>query len=251
MGARERIDAALVRRGLVDSVAQAERLVRSGKVLVNDQCVDKPGTQISKEASVRLRGDLPAFVSRGGLKLKGALDDFELRVEGLRCLDVGIGTGGFTDCLLQAGASHVTGVDVGYGDVAWRIRNDPRVQLFERTNFRTLDVAELGPAFDLAVVDCSFISLELLLPNLASVVVPGGELVTLIKPQFEASQNQILEGGLVTDAEVRDQVRLRIEEVAQSHGFTPIRAVDSTVPGARSGNVEWFVRFHLKAGSTQ
>ena len=251
MGARDRIDAVLVHRGLAASLEQAERLVRSGAVLVDDRCVDKPGTRISEDASVRLRGAPPRFVSRGGLKLQGALDDFELSVEGMRCLDVGIGTGGFTDCLLQAGAAHVTGVDVGYGDVAWRIRNDPRVQLLERTNFRTLDVAQLGPPFDLAVVDCSFISLELLLPNLANVLVSDGELVTLIKPQYEASRDQIQPGGLVADSEVREQVRLRIEKVAQSYGFAPIGAIDSSVPGARSGNVEWFVRFHLNSGSTQ
>ena len=175
--------------------------------------------------------------------MEAALDTFRLKVDGLRCLDVGIGTGGFSDCLLQRGAAALCGVDVGYGDVAWKLRRDPRVTLFERSNFRVMDLGLLTPPFDLVVVDCSFISLELLLENLARCVAQDGALLTLIKPQFEASRDQIEQGGLVSDEEVRNEVLARMEEVAHGHGFHTWERMLCPVAGQRSKNHEWLVLF--------
>ncbi len=237
MTRKGRLDELVVARGFAEDKEAAERLIRSGKVLVNDNCVDKPGTVVRLESDLRIKG-AKIFVSRAGHKLAGALKDFEIDVSGQRCLDVGIGTGGFTDCLLQAGAAEVYGVDVGYGDVDWKIRSSERVKLFERSNFRTMDLATLNPPFDLVVVDCSFISLEILFSNLVACMVEGSSLVALVKPQFEAKSGELEEGAVVTDPGTRKLIMERIKKAACGAGLQPKGFVDSSLPGAKAGNVE-------------
>ena len=239
----------LTDHGWAEDRAQAERIIRAGLVRVNDELVDKPGTQVRSDARVEVLRKKHGFVSRGGLKLEAALEAFSFTVEGLRCLDVGIGTGGFTDCLLQRGASHVTGVDVGYGDVAWRLRQDPRVVLFERSNFRAMDVQSLNPPFDLVVVDCSFISLELLMANLALCVANEGFLLTLIKPQFEVGPGLVGKGGIVRDSALHAAVTARIATwLERQMGWQVLGIADSPVTGA-DGNREFLVAARRPAES--
>ena len=242
-----RLDTLVVEKGLATSTGEAERIIRAGQILINAVPMDKPGSRVSSSAELRLRQKEHPYVSRGGLKLQAALDGFGLDVQDFRCLDVGIGTGGFTDCLLQYGAAHVTGVDVAYGDVAWKLRQDPRVTLFERCNFRTVDIRELAPPFDLAVVDCSFISLEALLPNLSQALGDTGRLLTLIKPQFEVKREEVGEGGLVSDGATRDSVLERIKVLALDEGFRLTHHMDSPVPGARAGNIELLGLFESRS----
>jgi len=237
MTKKARLDELVVAQGFAVDKQSAERLIRSGKVLVDNNCVDKPGAQVKTESELRVKG-AKSFVSRAGHKLFGALQRFQVDVSEKRCLDVGIGTGGFTDCLLQAGASEVYGVDVGYGDVDWKIRSSERVKLFERSNFRTMDLSVLDPPFDLVVVDCSFISLELLFSNLVACMREGGQLVALVKPQFEAKAGELEAGAVVTDHESRAAIMERIQEAARAAGLSPQGFVDSSLPGAKAGNVE-------------
>ena len=243
---RKRLDELVYEAGYADSSEDAERLIRAGQILVNSQREDKPGGQFPVDAEIRCTSKKQLYVSRGGLKMRAALQGFEVNVEGMRCLDVGIGTGGFTDCLLQHGAKHVTGVDVGYGDVAWKLRNDARVVLHERSNFRVINVEMLKPPFELAVVDCSFISLEVLLPNLALSVGAGGLLIALVKPQFEAGKSRVEEGGLVSDVEIRAEIAQRIKKAAAASGFEFEHEMDCPVHGARAGNVEILALFTRK-----
>jgi len=240
---RKRLDELVCEAGFADSSEDAERLIRAGQILVNSQREDKPGGRFPEDAEIRCTSRKKLYVSRGGLKMQAALQGFEVNIQGMRCLDVGIGTGGFTDCLLQHGAKHVTGVDVGYGDVAWSLRNDSRVVLRERSNFRVINVEILEPPFDLAVVDCSFISLEVLLPNLALSVAADGMLIALVKPQFEAGKSKVEDGGLVTNTEIRAEITERIKNAAAAVGFSFKRQMDCPVHGARAGNVEILVLF--------
>ena len=235
---RKRLDELVFDAGLADSLPEAERLIRAGQILVNDQREDKPGGKHLCESRIRCSSKKQLYVSRGGLKMRAALSGFKLDIKDKRCIDVGIGTGGFTDCLLQHGASHVTGVDVGYGDVAWALRNDPRVSLHERSNFRVMNLDALELPYEVAVVDCSFISLEVLLPNLAKCVESQGILIALVKPQFEADKAHIEAGGLVRDQETRIEITERIKNAASAEGFKFEGEMDCPVPGARAGNVE-------------
>lgn len=200
--AKQRLDALLVARNLCDSRQQAQRLIRAGEVQVNQTLVDKPGTLIAEDATINVKQRSP-YVSRGGEKLARALAEFDLAVAGRIALDGGISTGGFTDCLLQAGAAQVYGVDVGYGQVAWSLRQDPRVILKERTNLRHLTPADLYPPQaqrpDLGVMDLSFISLTKVLPALWSLLVPPREVVLLVKPQFEVGRERVGKKGVVRD----------------------------------------------------
>ena len=246
---RVRLDELLTARGLADSRDHAERLIRAGLVLVDDRPADKPGSLVPSQAELRLRGDRCPFVSRGGLKLQAALDGFGLDVTGLRCLDVGIGTGGFTDCLLKAGAAHVSGVDVAYGQVDWRLRKDSRVRLVERTNFRTLDPASLGEPFDLVVADCSFISLEPLLDGIVAALAANGRLVALVKPQFELPADQVEPGGVVRDEDARRSALERIVSAAAGRGLRESGHMPCPTPGARAGNVEWLLLLERGLGS--
>jgi len=240
--AKVRIDQLLVTRGLAPTRAKAQAFVLAGSVFVGEARVDKAGSLVAEDAPVVLRGAKDRYVSRGGIKLEGALDGFAVDVTGLTCVDVGASTGGFTDCLLQRGAAKVFAVDVGYGQLAEKLRVDPRVVVMDRTNARTLEAEHLGGAVDFAVVDASFIGLGKLADALARVTKPGGELVALIKPQFEAGREEVARGkGVVRDPEVR---RLAIENATAAlvdAGFLVVSSADSILAGP-SGNLEAFVR---------
>jgi 23S rRNA (cytidine1920-2'-O)/16S rRNA (cytidine1409-2'-O)-methyltransferase len=235
------LDARVVDSGLAETRTRAQALVLAGRVLVDGARVDKPGTLVSSVAAITLKGSPLAYVSRGGEKLAGALDGFAMSVRGLRCLDVGASTGGFTDCLLQRGARLVIAVDVGYGQLAQKLRDDPRVLVRERTNARALTADALGGAVDLTVVDASFIGLGKLLPAIAACTRDRGALVALIKPQFEVGREEASRGkGVVRDKEVRARaIEGAVTEVRDA-GFEVRGQRDSTLAGPR-GNVEAFV----------
>jgi 23S rRNA (cytidine1920-2'-O)/16S rRNA (cytidine1409-2'-O)-methyltransferase len=238
---KTRLDQLLVERGLAESRTRAQALVLAGRVLVGGARVDKAGTLIANEAEITLKGEILPYVSRGGVKLAGALDALGVRVAGLRCLDVGASTGGFTDCLLQRGAISVAAVDVGYGQLAQKLRDDARVLVRERTNARALEPSEIGGAVDLTVVDASFIGLGKLLPAIARCTRAGGQLVALVKPQFEVGRDEARKTkGVVRDAGVRARAIDRVTSEIASAGFRVLGKCDSTLPGPR-GNVEAFV----------
>jgi 23S rRNA (cytidine1920-2'-O)/16S rRNA (cytidine1409-2'-O)-methyltransferase len=236
-----RIDRLLVERGLVASRERARRLVMAGAVLVGDRPVTKPGAEVPDDAAVRLRGEDSPYVGRGGEKLAGALDAFALDVRDVVAVDVGASTGGFTDCLLQRGARRVFAVDVGYGQLAWSLRQDPRVVVLERTNARTLAPEMLPERPELAVVDVSFISLRTVLPAVARVVRPGGTIVALVKPQFEVGRGRVGKGGVVRDPALRADAVAGVRAAAEEIGLEVRGEVESVLPGPK-GNREVFLR---------
>ena len=232
---KKRIDLLLVDRGLCDSRTEAQRLIMAGEVRVDGQVVTKAGTRVPIEAEISVSQRLP-FVSRGGFKLKAALDAFDTCVEGKVIADVGASTGGFTDCLLQRGARRVYAIDVGYGQLAWSLRNDDRVVVMERTNARHLH--ELPEPIDLATVDVSFISLTLVLPRIHEWLIPGGAVIALIKPQFEAGRRQVGKGGVVRDPSTHRQVLHDILTWAGQNGLPPQGLIRSPIKGP-AGNLEF------------
>lgn len=237
---RERIDKLLVDRGTVASRERARRLVMAGAVRVGDQVVDKAGTLVPVDAAVTVtEPDIP-YVSRGGLKLAGALDAFAIDVRGLLVLDVGASTGGFTDCVLQRGARAVIAVDVGYGQFAWSLRQDPRVTLLERVNVRHLTMEQLPAVPDLIVADLSFISLRLVLPALTAVLPGVATMVVLVKPQFEVGKGQVGRGGVVRDPALHAAAVTSVREVATELGLTCIGECPSPILGPK-GNREFFL----------
>jgi 23S rRNA (cytidine1920-2'-O)/16S rRNA (cytidine1409-2'-O)-methyltransferase len=237
-----RLDQLLVARGLAPSRARAQAIVLAGEVFVAGARVDKAGTLVLEDAAVQLHAPGHPYVSRGGVKLAGALDGFGLDVRGLRCLDLGASTGGFTDCLLQRGAAQVVAVDVGYGQLAHKLRNDPRVVVMERTNARSLLAEAIGGPSDLTVVDASFIGLGKLMPAVARCTREAGELVALVKPQFEVGREQASRGkGVVRDESVRLRAVARVVEEVGAAGFAVIAQCESALPGPK-GNREVFVR---------
>ena len=196
---KQRLDIAVFERGLVNSRERARALIMAGKILVNDLPVDKPGSRVGQGDNVRIKGkDIP-FVSRGGLKLEAALREFNLNVSGLTCLDVGASTGGFTDCLLQKGARQVFAVDVGYGQLAWQLRNDKRVTVIERTNVRNISFETINQLVDLITIDVSFISLKIVFPAILQFMMDTTLILALIKPQFEVGKGLVGKGGVVKD----------------------------------------------------
>lgn len=239
--AKVRIDQLLVQRGLCESRTRAQALLLAGVVVVDDKRVDKAGTMVSPEANVYVKGEDHRFVSRGGVKLEGALVTFGVDVTGLRCLDLGASTGGFTDCLLQRGAARVAAVDVGYGQLAEKLRKDARVLVLERTNAKTLEPATIEGEADLTVVDASFIGLGKLMEGIVRCTRVGGELVALVKPQFEVGREEASRGrGVVRDPEVRERaIRQAVEEVALA-GFEILGTCDCSIRGPK-GNLEAFV----------
>ena len=238
---RQRIDHLLVTRGFSPSRASAQAIVLAGEVYVAGVRVDKAGALVTEGAVIEVRGRGHTYVSRGGVKLAGALDAFALDVRGLRCLDLGASTGGFTDCLLQRGAAQVTAVDVGYGQLAHKLRVDPRVVVRERTNARTLTPDSAGGVVDLTVVDASFIGLGKLLPAIALCTRPGGSLVALVKPQFEAGREAASRGkGVIRDEAVRARAIEHAADAVQRAGFSIVAKCDSALPGPK-GNREAFV----------
>lgn len=245
---RQRLDLLLVERSLCTSRQQAQRLIRAGEVMVDQQIVDKPGTEISLEADVVVKARSP-YVSRGGEKLARALNVFEISISGRTALDGGISTGGFTDCLLQAGASRVYGVDVGYGQVAWKLRQDPRVVLRERTNLRHLTPEALygdEPLPDLGVIDVSFISLTKVLGAMWALLQPPREVVMLVKPQFEVGREKVGKKGVVRD--VRDQAEAiaQVLDASLEQGWSYCGLTWSPLLGP-AGNIEYLL--WLKMGS--
>jgi len=214
----------------------------SGEVWVAAQRVDKPGALVATEADVQVRGNDIPYVSRGGLKLEAALEHWQIDVTGMVAADVGASTGGFTDCLLQRGARQVFAIDVGYGQFAWRLRQDPRVVLFERTNIRTFDPQRLAEPVDLAVVDVSFISLKLVLPVVCQLVRPSGVVMPLVKPQFEVGKGEVGKGGVVRDTAQREQAVANIRRAGKDLELTYDGTFASPVPGPK-GNIEFFLLF--------
>jgi 23S rRNA (cytidine1920-2'-O)/16S rRNA (cytidine1409-2'-O)-methyltransferase len=238
---KQRIDHLLVSRGLSPSRARAQAVVLAGQVYVAGVRVEKAGTMVAEDAAIDVRGPDQAYVSRGGVKLAGALDAFALDVRGLRCLDLGASTGGFTDCLLQRGAARVTAVDVGYGQLAHKLRVDPRVVVMERTNARTLTPEAAGGTVDLTVVDASFIGLDKLVPAIALCTRVGGCLVALVKPQFEVGREAASRGkGVIRDEAVRAGAIRGAVEAVERAGFAIVAQCDSALPGPK-GNREAFV----------
>lgn len=244
MARLRRLDAELVRRGLARSREQAATLVQGGRVSVGGAVAAKPATQVDPAAAILVADDEsdPGYASRGGHKLAGALDHFPgLTVTGKRCLDAGASTGGFTDVLLRRGASHVVAVDVGYGQLAWVLRTDPRVSVLDRQNVRTLTPEQVAPAPGLVVADLSFISLTLVLPALAAAA-PVADHLLMVKPQFEVGRKRLGSGGVVRDPAARRDAVLRVVAAAAGLGLGMHGVVASPLPGP-SGNVEYFVWF--------
>ena len=237
---KTRLDRRLVEEGLAPTRTRAEALIRTGRVLVDDVPVEKPGTAVKPEARLRVRGDERRFVSRGGDKLAGAFEDLGVDPRDRFCLDVGASTGGFTDCLLQAGAARVLALDVGYGQLALGLRRDPRVEVAERTNVRHYQRPPGAAPFDLVVADLSFISLRLVLPRLFELVRPGGKLLVLVKPQFELERAAVGSGGVVRAPEERDRAVLLVREAAERLGFGVEGEAESVLAGPK-GNRERFL----------
>ena len=246
MAKKERIDVLLVERGLAVSRDRAKRLLLAGQVLVDDVPVDKAGTRVLRDAAIRLRTQDHPYVSRGGLKLAGALDDLGVEVEGMHCLDVGSSTGGFTDCLLQRGAAHVVAVDVGTNQLHNRLRQDARVLSAEQTDIRAVETDLLPHPIDLVVVDASFISLRLLLPAIARLITLGTPVMALVKPQFEVGREKVGKGGVVRDDALRNKAVNGISAAARELGFEERGRSESKVAGARSGNREVFLMVALE-----
>ena len=241
---RDRIDALLVIRGLCDSREQAKRLILAGEVRSGDRIIDKPSTQLFPDAPLQIK-EKQRYVGRGGLKLEGALDQFQIDPTGWICLDVGASTGGFTDCLLQRGASRVYAVDVGHDQLDWKIRSDPRVIVREKYNFRQAQPQDFPEQMLLAVVDVSFISLTLILPPVLSLLSADGMAVVLIKPQFESRREDVGKGGVVRDPAIHQQALNKVRAWVESDGRLRWAGVmDSPITGM-SGNREflaWLVR---------
>lgn len=236
---KQRLDLLLVERELAESREKARRLIMAGEVLVDEQVMDKPGRLVPLEAVLRVRTPLP-YVSRGGLKLEAALDAFAIDPTGLTAVDVGASTGGFTDCLLQRGAARVYAVDVGYGQLAWKLRSDERVMPLERTNIRYLDALPDGVLADLAVIDASFIGLELVLPPTLNLLTPAGQIVALVKPQFQAGPEDVGKGGVVRDAGIHRRVLEEMRALAEKLGLSIAGLTVSPAPGP-AGNVEFLI----------
>ncbi len=248
---KERADQALVSRGLVESRAKAQALILAGKVYSDTRRIEKAGQSVAEDQPLSVKGQDHPWVSRGGLKLKKALDHFGLDPTGLLCLDIGASTGGFTDVLLSRGAARVIAVDVGHGQLDWKLRNDDRVTVLERTNARYLGPAEVPDPLDLVVCDASFIGLEKILPASLALTRPDARLVALIKPQFEAGKDQVGKGGVVRDPAVHRSVCDRIEAwLAAQPGWRVLGITESPITGPE-GNVEFLIAAVREADSVQ
>jgi len=240
-----RLDKLLVDRGLAESRQRAVALIRAGVVLVDNTPKDKPGTQVPADSEVRLKSNPLPYVSRGGLKIAAALDAFNVDPTGRVCADLGASTGGFTDCLLQRGAQKVYAVDVGYGQLAWKLRQDERVVVMERTNARHLE--SLPEQVSLIVGDLSFISLTKVLPAIQRLSGQGSEAVLLIKPQFEVGKASVGKGGVVRDEDARQAAIEMVTRSAEDMGATAHGVIDSPIPGAKKGNIEALIHLSLAA----
>lgn len=245
-----RLDERVLRDGLCESRQKAQALIMAGAVLVDGHAVTKAGQKVSDAAEVTVKGQPLPFVSRGGLKLKHALDYFSVDVRGKDAIDIGASTGGFTDCLLQAGAARVIAVDVGYGQLAYKLQQDPRVTVLDRCNARHLEPSALPFTPSLATCDASFISQTLLLPAMVSLLAPGSPILTLVKPQFEVEKGQVEKGGVVRDPALREQAIMRCMRAAEQLGCSVIGVVPSPIRGP-AGNEEFvlYVQTAASAGA--
>ncbi len=247
MAKKERIDILLVDRELVDTRSKAKAIIMAGEVFVNEQRVDKAGQKVDPDARIEIKGrSLIKYVSRGGLKLEAAIDAFGFDCQNLVVIDVGASTGGFTDCVLQKGATRVYAIDVGYNQLAWRLRTDERVISHERTNMRHTQASLLPELCDLAVIDCSFISLDLILPPTQKFLKEGACLIVLIKPQFEVGRHNIEKGGVVRDVQARLEAIDRVIKSAEKLGFIFSKGIDCPVHGP-AGNIEYLALFEFRS----
>jgi 23S rRNA (cytidine1920-2'-O)/16S rRNA (cytidine1409-2'-O)-methyltransferase len=241
---KERLDVLLVERGLAETREKAKRSIMAGLVYTNEERLDKPGEKVKVDIPLMIKGNVLPYVSRGGLKLEKALKIFDVTVKDKIMLDIGASTGGFTDCALQNGAKMSYALDVGYNQLAWKLRQDERVVVMERTNFRYVTPADLaGEMPNFATIDVSFISLKLILPVLKTLLVPGGDIVALVKPQFEAGREQVGKKGIVRDDKVHLQVVNKIVDFALEQGFNAVNLSFSPITGG-DGNIEFLL--HLK-----
>lgn len=244
---KKRLDVLLTEQGYAETRSKAQAIIMSGEVYVDGQKADKPGVSYEETVSIEVRGHACPYVSRGGLKLEKALRDFGVEPAGYVCSDSGASTGGFTDCLLQKGAKKVFAIDVGYGQLAWQIRNDPRVVCMERTNIRYVKPEDLGEPLDLSVVDVSFISLRIVLPAIQALLKPTGQVVCLIKPQFEAGKDAVGKKGVVRDPATHRQVLENFLALAKELGFTLLGLTYSPVKGPE-GNIEFLGHLTMVPG---
>ncbi|MES2308081.1 MAG: TlyA family RNA methyltransferase [Verrucomicrobiota bacterium] len=239
---KERLDKLLVDKGLFPTREKAQRAIMAGQVFVKNNRIDKASTSFDPETEIEVRGS-EKYVGRGGLKLEGALETFSINPSNLRCIDIGASTGGFTDCLLQNGAAHVVALDVGHGQLDWKIRSDPRVTVIEKCNARYLTEKDFSEKFDAVVTDVSFISLKLILPPALSILKKGGWIVALIKPQFEVGKKEVGKGGIVRDPEVQQKVVDDLLEWIKPYPVQTIGVAPSPITGT-DGNREFL--WHLK-----
>ena len=237
---KERLDAAIVARGLASGRDRAKAVIMAGQVFVDGQRADKPGQPVNETSRIEVRGDMMPFVSRGGLKLQKAMETFGLELRGAVCADIGASTGGFTDCMLQKGARKVYAIDVGYGQLAWKLRTDPRVVNLERTNIRYVTEEQVPEALDFLSVDVSFISLGLVLPVARRLLKTKCKAICLVKPQFEAGREKVGKKGVVREPAVHEEVIRRVLEAAVSLGFAPLGLTYSPVKGPE-GNIEYLL----------
>ncbi|SCY98798.1 TlyA family RNA methyltransferase [Alkaliphilus peptidifermentans] len=244
MSEKVRLDQLLFQKGFFDSREKARRSIMAGVVFIDNQRVDKPGTKISENAVINIKENVLPYVSRGGLKLEKAIAEFNIKLDNNICLDIGASTGGFTDCMLQNGAQKVFSIDVGYGQLDWKLRQDPRVICMERTNIRYVELENIGGIeVDFASIDVSFISLKLVLPVVKKLIKVGGEVVALIKPQFEAGRDKVGKKGVVRDILVHKDVVVEIVRYVRNLGFTIKGFSFSPIKGPE-GNIEYLL--HLK-----
>ena len=244
MKIKKRLDVLLVEKNLAESRTKAQAVIMSGLVYVDGQKADKPGISYEETVDIEVRNGSCPYVSRGGLKLEKALRDFGVDPTGYVCSDSGASTGGFTDCLLQQGASKVFAIDVGYGQLDWKIRSDPRVVVMERTNVRYVTPEALGEPLDLSVIDVSFISLRIVLPVIKTFLKPTGQVLCLIKPQFEAGKDKVGKKGVVRDPEIHKEVLDDFVALTQEIGFTILGLTFSPVKGPE-GNIEFLAHLTL------
>ncbi len=237
---KERLDVLLVKKGLAPSREKAKAMIMEGLVFVNNQREDKAGASFPEDAPIEVRGKVLPYVSRGGLKLEKAIAGFSLDLTGLVCMDIGASTGGFTDCMLQNGAAKVYAVDVGYGQFAWKLREDPRVVCMEKTNIRYVTPDQIGEPLDFASCDVSFISLTKVLPAAKDLLREGGEMVCLIKPQFEAGREKVGKKGVVRDRNVHLEVIEKVADFARQAGFLILGLDYSPIKGPE-GNIEYLI----------
>ncbi|WP_278567396.1 TlyA family RNA methyltransferase [Emergencia timonensis] len=237
---KQRLDVALVERGLIASREKAKVVIMEGLVYVNGQKSDKAGAQIKDDDKIEIRGETMRYVSRGGKKLEKAMQVFPISLDGCVCIDIGASTGGFTDCMLQNGAVKVYAIDVGYGQLDWKLRTDDRVVNMEKCNVRYLDTDLIAEPIDFISIDVSFISLKLIFPVAAKVLAEDGEIVCLVKPQFEAGREQVGKKGIVRDRKVHEEVIQNVIEYARENGLYPQGLTFSPVTGAK-GNIEYLL----------